>query len=101
MHDYQRQRHDAPLIRRPIRWAHIRNLADPRLEFYPEHALPTLSSRCWREELSLVGILILLAFLYFANNARRCLRRRRKLHFSRVMAGGLMLILFVYVFVNV
>ncbi|XPE50503.1 FtsW/RodA/SpoVE family cell cycle protein [Shigella flexneri] len=50
--------------------------------------------------MGLVGVVSLLA-LYSADHARAVDSRQSANHLGRVMAGGLMLILFVYVFVNI
>ncbi|MES0253911.1 FtsW/RodA/SpoVE family cell cycle protein, partial [Citrobacter freundii] len=53
------------------------------------------------EELGLVGILILLALYILLIMRGLWIAARAQTTFGRVMAGGLMLILFVYVFVNI
>lgn len=71
-----------------------------QLEFLPERHTDFIFA-VLAEELGLIGVLVLLGLylllimrgLYIAANAQNT--------FGRVMAGGLMLILFVYVFVNI
>ena len=56
----------------------------------------------WPEELGLVGILVLLALYILLIMRGLWIAAQAQTTFGRVMAGGgLMLILFVYVFVNI
>ncbi|AFP84680.1 peptidoglycan glycosyltransferase MrdB [secondary endosymbiont of Ctenarytaina eucalypti] len=71
-----------------------------QLDFLPERHTDFIFA-VLGEELGLIGVLILLA-LYLAIIIRGLvIAARAQNTFSRVMAGGLMLILFVYVFVNI
>ncbi|SNC59004.1 peptidoglycan glycosyltransferase MrdB [Sodalis endosymbiont of Henestaris halophilus] len=71
-----------------------------QLEFLPERHTDFIFA-VLGEELGLIGVLVLLA-LYFGVIIRGLvIAARAQNTFGRVMAGGLMLILFVYVFVNI
>ena len=72
-----------------------------QLEFLPERHTDFIFA-VLAEELGLVGILILLALYILLIMRGLWIAARAQNHlWSRVMAGGLMLILFVYVFVNI
>ncbi len=70
-----------------------------QLEFLPERHTDFIFA-VLAEELGLIGVLILLA-LYILLIMRGLWIAAGANHLGRVMAGGLMLILFVYVFVNI
>ncbi|VFS68385.1 Rod shape-determining protein RodA [Raoultella terrigena] len=53
------------------------------------------------EELGLIGVLVLLALYILLIMRGLWIAAQAQTTFGRVMAGGLMLILFVYVFVNI
>ena len=71
-----------------------------QLEFLPERHTDFIFA-VLAEELGLVGILILLALYILLIMRGLWIAARAQTTFGRVMAGGLMLILFVYVFVNI
>ncbi|KAI3484469.1 hypothetical protein L1887_52559 [Cichorium endivia] len=71
-----------------------------QLEFLPERHTDFIFA-VLAEELGLVGILILLALYVLLIMRGLWIAARAQTTFGRVMAGGLMLILFVYVFVNI
>ena len=71
-----------------------------QLEFLPERHTDVIFA-VLAEELGLVGILILLALYILLIMRGLWIAARAQTTFGRVMAGGLMLILFVYVFVNI
>ncbi|WP_395479802.1 peptidoglycan glycosyltransferase MrdB [Candidatus Curculioniphilus buchneri] len=71
-----------------------------QLEFLPERHTDFIFA-VLGEELGLIGVLVLL-FLYFGIIIRGLtIATRAQNTFSRVIAGGLMLILFIYIFVNI
>lgn len=71
-----------------------------QLEFLPERHTDFIFAVVG-EELGLVGVLVLLA-IYLGGIIRGLIIAARAQNtFGRVMAGGLMLVLFVYVFVNI
>ncbi len=72
-----------------------------QLEFLPERHTGDFIFAVLAEELGLVGILILLALYILLIMRGLWIAARAQTTFGRVMAGGLMLILFVYVFVNI
>ena len=53
------------------------------------------------EELGLIGVLVLLALYLLVIIRGLMIAAKAQTTFGRVMVGGLMLILFVYVFVNI
>lgn len=71
-----------------------------QLEFLPERHTDFIFA-VLAEELGLVGILILLTLYILLIMRGLWIAARAQTTFGRVMAGGLMLILFVYVFVNI
>ena len=71
-----------------------------QLEFLPERHTDFIFA-VLAEELGLVGILVLLALYVLLIMRGLYIAARAQTTFGRVMAGGLMLILFVYVFVNI
>ncbi|MCU5774126.1 peptidoglycan glycosyltransferase MrdB [Erwiniaceae bacterium BAC15a-03b] len=71
-----------------------------QLEFLPERHTDFIFA-VLAEELGLVGVLILLALYLVLIMRGLMIAARAQTTFGRVMAGGLMLILFVYVFVNI
>lgn len=71
-----------------------------QLEFLPERHTDFIFA-VLAEELGLVGILVLLALYLLLIMRGLFIAARAQTTFGRVMAGGLMLILFVYVFVNI
>ena len=71
-----------------------------QLEFLPERHTDFIFA-VLAEELGLVGILILLALYILLIMRGLWIAAHAQTTFGRVMAGGLMLILFVYVFVNI
>lgn len=119
MHDYQRQRvmmlptrnqtHSAraiilfslKLLLAPADYAAKAGctVLSHSLNFSPNHT--DFIFAVLAEELGLVGILILLALYILLIMRGLWIAARAQTTFGRVMAGGLMLILFVYVFVNI
>ncbi|KAA8999953.1 peptidoglycan glycosyltransferase MrdB [Affinibrenneria salicis] len=71
-----------------------------QLEFLPERHTDFIFA-VLAEELGLIGVLILLALYLFLIMRGLVIAANAQTSFGRVMAGGLMLILFVYVFVNI
>ncbi len=71
-----------------------------QLEFLPERHTDFIFA-VLAEELGLVGVLILLVLYLLLILRGLVIAARAQTTFGRVMAGGLMLILFVYVFVNI
>jgi len=71
-----------------------------QLEFLPERHTDFIFA-VLAEELGLVGVLVLLALYLCVILRGLVIAARAQTTFGRVMAGGLMLILFVYVFVNI
>ncbi|HBP96931.1 MAG TPA: rod shape-determining protein RodA, partial [Pantoea agglomerans] len=71
-----------------------------QLEFLPERHTDFIFA-VLAEELGLVGVLLLLALYLLLIMRGLVVAARAQTTFGRVMAGGLMLILFVYVFVNI
>ncbi len=71
-----------------------------QLEFLPERHTDFIFA-VLAEELGLVGVLILLVLYLLLILRGLMIAARAQTTFGRVMAGGLMLILFVYVFVNI
>ena len=71
-----------------------------QLEFLPERHTDFIFA-VLAEELGLVGVLVLLALYLLLIVRGLWIAARAQTTFGRVMAGGLMLILFVYVFVNI
>ncbi len=71
-----------------------------QLEFLPERHTDFIFA-VLAEELGLVGVLVLLALYLLLIMRGLIIAARAQTTFGRVMAGGLMLILFVYVFVNI
>lgn len=71
-----------------------------QLEFLPERHTDFIFA-VLAEELGLVGVLILLTLYLLLIMRGLVIAARAQTTFGRVMAGGLMLILFVYVFVNI
>ncbi|WMQ73885.1 MAG: Peptidoglycan glycosyltransferase MrdB [Sodalis sp.] len=71
-----------------------------QLEFLPEHHTDFIFA-VLGEELGLIGVLLLLAFYLGVIMRGLVIAARAQNTFGRVMAGGLVLILFVYVFVNI
>lgn len=71
-----------------------------QLEFLPERHTDFIFA-VLSEELGLVGILILLGLYLCVIMRGLLIAAHAQTTFGRVMAGGLMLILFVYVFVNI
>jgi len=71
-----------------------------QLEFLPERHTDFIFA-VLAEELGLVGVLLLLALYLLLIMRGLIVAARAQTTFGRVMAGGLMLILFVYVFVNI
>jgi len=113
MHDYQRQRvmmlldpetdplgagyHIGSGGLRGKGWLHG---TQSQLEFLPERHTDFIFA-VLGEELGLVGILILLTLYLLLIMRGLWIAAHAQTTFGRVMAGGLMLILFVYVFVNI
>ncbi len=71
-----------------------------QLEFLPERHTDFIFA-VLAEELGLIGVLLLLALYLLLIVRGLVIASRAQNTFGRVMAGGLMLILFVYVFVNI
>ncbi|WP_074011982.1 peptidoglycan glycosyltransferase MrdB [Candidatus Sodalis sp. SoCistrobi] len=71
-----------------------------QLEFLPERHTDFIFA-VLGEELGLIGVLVLLALYLGVIIRGLVIAARAQNTFGRVMAGGLMLILFVYVFVNI
>ncbi len=71
-----------------------------QLEFLPERHTDFIFA-VLAEELGLVGVLVLLTLYLLLILRGLWIAARAQTTFGRVMAGGLMLILFVYVFVNI
>ncbi|KYP96313.1 cell wall shape-determining protein [Sodalis-like endosymbiont of Proechinophthirus fluctus] len=71
-----------------------------QLEFLPERHTDFIFA-VLGEELGLIGVLVLLALYLGVIMRGLVIAARAQNTFGRVMAGGLMLILFVYVFVNI
>ncbi|MFC3394912.1 peptidoglycan glycosyltransferase MrdB [Brenneria rubrifaciens] len=71
-----------------------------QLEFLPERHTDFIFA-ILAEELGLIGVLILLAMYLFVIMRGLVIAAKAQTSFGRVMVGGLMLILFVYVFVNI
>ncbi|OFC61908.1 peptidoglycan glycosyltransferase MrdB [Candidatus Erwinia dacicola] len=71
-----------------------------QLEFLPERHTDFIFA-VLAEELGLVGVLILLILYVLLIMRGLTMAARAQTTFGRVMAGGLMLIFFVYVFVNI
>ncbi|WP_158783720.1 peptidoglycan glycosyltransferase MrdB [Pantoea sp. BAV 3049] len=71
-----------------------------QLEFLPERHTDFIFA-VLAEELGLVGVLILLVLYVLVIMRGLVMAARAQTTFGRVMAGGLMLIFFVYVFVNI
>lgn len=71
-----------------------------QLEFLPERHTDFIFA-VLAEELGLVGVLLLLTLYLLLIMRGLIVAARAQTTFGRVMAGGLMLILFVYVFVNI
>ncbi len=71
-----------------------------QLEFLPERHTDFIFA-VLSEELGLVGVLVLLALYLLLIMRGLWIAAHAQTTFGRVMAGGLMLILFVYVFVNI
>ncbi len=71
-----------------------------QLEFLPERHTDFIFA-VLAEELGLVGVLLLLVLYLLLIMRGLIMAARAQTTFGRVMAGGLMLILFVYVFVNI
>ncbi|PLR38161.1 peptidoglycan glycosyltransferase MrdB [Chimaeribacter arupi] len=71
-----------------------------QLEFLPERHTDFIFA-VLAEELGLVGVLILLTLYLCLIMRGLVIAAKAQTTFGRVMAGGLMLILFVYVFVNI
>ncbi|OON38788.1 rod shape-determining protein RodA [Izhakiella australiensis] len=71
-----------------------------QLEFLPERHTDFIFA-VLAEELGLVGVLVLLGLYLMLIIRGLIIAARAQTTFGRVMAGGLMLILFVYVFVNI
>ncbi|VEB06474.1 Rod shape-determining protein RodA [Klebsiella pneumoniae] len=111
---------DAPPIRKLTRWAPAITLfslkiaigsgglrgkgwlhgTQSQLEFLPERHTDFIFA-VLAEELGLIGVLILLALYILLIMRGLWIAAQAQTTFGRVMAGGLMLILFVYVFVNI
>lgn len=71
-----------------------------QLEFLPERHTDFIFA-VLAEELGLVGVLVLLLLYVLVIMRGLLMAARAQTTFGRVMAGGLMLIFFVYVFVNI
>ena len=71
-----------------------------QLEFLPERHTDFIFA-VLAEELGLVGVLVLLVLYILVIMRGLMMAARAQTTFGRVMAGGLMLIFFVYVFVNI
>lgn len=71
-----------------------------QLEFLPERHTDFIFA-VLAEELGLVGVLVLLVLYILVIMRGLLMAARAQTTFGRVMAGGLMLIFFVYVFVNI
>ncbi|KGT90356.1 cell wall shape-determining protein [Erwinia typographi] len=71
-----------------------------QLEFLPERHTDFIFA-VLAEELGLVGVLVLLVLYVLLIMRGLTMAARAQTTFGRVMAGGLMLIFFVYVFVNI
>ncbi|MGE9550846.1 peptidoglycan glycosyltransferase MrdB [Erwinia amylovora] len=71
-----------------------------QLEFLPERHTDFIFA-VLAEELGLVGVLVLLVLYVLLIMRGLVMAARAQTTFGRVMAGGLMLIFFVYVFVNI
>ncbi|KHN52615.1 peptidoglycan glycosyltransferase MrdB [Pectobacterium fontis] len=71
-----------------------------QLEFLPERHTDFIFA-VLSEELGLIGVLILLAMYLFMIMRGLVIAANAQTSFGRVMIGGLMLILFFYVFVNI
>ncbi|MEA9392259.1 peptidoglycan glycosyltransferase MrdB [Acerihabitans sp. TG2] len=71
-----------------------------QLEFLPERHTDFIFA-VLAEELGLIGVLVLLGLYLCVITRGLLIAARAQTTFGRVMAGGLMLILFVYVFVNI
>lgn len=71
-----------------------------QLEFLPERHTDFIFA-VLAEELGMVGVLVLLGLYLLLIMRGLWIAARAQTTFGRVMAGGLMLILFVYVFVNI
>ncbi|WP_435947568.1 peptidoglycan glycosyltransferase MrdB [Dryocola sp. BD586] len=71
-----------------------------QLEFLPERHTDFIFA-VLAEELGLVGVLVLLALYLLLIMRGLIIAARAQTTFGRVIAGGFMLILFVYVFVNI
>ncbi|WP_380184422.1 peptidoglycan glycosyltransferase MrdB [Kalamiella sp. sgz302252] len=71
-----------------------------QLEFLPERHTDFIFA-VLAEELGLVGVLVLLVLYVLVIMRGLLMAARAQTTFGRVMAGGLMLIFFVYVFVNI
>lgn len=71
-----------------------------QLEFLPERHTDFIFA-VLAEELGLIGVLILLMLYLFIIMRGMVIAANAQTTFGRVMSGGLMLILFVYVFVNI
>lgn len=71
-----------------------------QLEFLPERHTDFIFA-VLAEELGLIGVLILIAMYLFVIMRGLVIAANAQTSFGRVMVGGLILILFVYVFVNI
>ena len=71
-----------------------------QLEFLPERHTDFIFA-VLAEELGLIGVLVLLALYLLVIIRGLMIAAKAQTTFGRVMVGGLMLILFVYVFVNI
>ncbi|PKH20585.1 rod shape-determining protein RodA [Enterobacterales bacterium CwR94] len=71
-----------------------------QLEFLPERHTDFIFA-VLSEELGLIGVIVLLALYLLVIIRGLMIAARAQTTFGRVMVGGLMLILFVYVFVNI
>ncbi|GKV77924.1 peptidoglycan glycosyltransferase MrdB [Pectobacterium brasiliense] len=71
-----------------------------QLEFLPERHTDFIFA-VLSEELGLIGVLVLLAMYLFMIMRGLVIAANAQTSFGRVMVGGLMLILFFYVFVNI
>lgn len=71
-----------------------------QLEFLPERHTDFIFA-VLAEELGLIGVLILLTMYLFMIMRGLVIAANAQTSFGRVMVGGLMLILFFYVFVNI
>lgn len=71
-----------------------------QLEFLPERHTDFIFA-VLAEELGLIGVLVLIAMYLFVIMRGLVIAANAQTSFGRVMVGGLILILFVYVFVNI